>query len=733
MMRRIVCLSLSLALLACLAEAGWADVTVFGYVYYWNLEDTRAVSPRQDPNGLVGGVYRPARRLRIEVEFAGVTIDEEAYTDDLGRFSVTHRDPVINEWLVDVQVRAEVRLDMVGDDATRAAVYEGRLDLWPYNGETGVVDVAAGEEREIDVYIGGPEHNVTSWDYGGMLENHAAFFISQVLCDAYDWLTTRGIAPSEIARDTSIFFPDVSGEISCYNSTLSPPGTAWIDIVDRPLYPDQFTTLDLDQGVVYPQPGDNWYHLRCGVVHEYAHKVMHDVYWAWPRALSLERGTQHEPTACINPELGWVEGWAEFLAGAVVSWPTINGRMGRDREDNIESSYCPNDVELQDARAGSTAWREDVADSCRQENEAENAAVLWDLYDEAGWEYLPSDQQEAAATAGWPAELPLFWHDALSDPDLASIWAIVRDHNPDCLVDESDLWQDSFWYYWKDVHGGDDELMHGLKAILFNRGIQTQALPEHAPERLEVVIRDGRLSLGVSERDPVDRPFLFYNIAYGKQGDTQASRLYETDQPISGEWQPDPEGGSQYADLRDLPYRLEMTGLALPRPSTWDWLVVVVHDSMQCLFATLQNPGGLPDETSEEEQGPQVLPETGEKSSEAVLLGAGVYTGSLGERLGEHGRDLTDWYKVEVAQGTVIRLRLEVPTRPAFNLSLCRRIGRPGGSLVQVEFAWTEEGVVNEIEYVALFSGEYLIDVGMPRRSPLPEGPYTLTIELTPP
>jgi hypothetical protein len=152
---------------------------------------------------------------------------------------------------------------------------------------------------------------------------------------------------------------------------------------------------------------------------------------------------------------------------------------------------------------------------------------------------------------------------------------------------------------------------------------------------------------------------------------------------------------------------------------------------MQCVFATLANPGGLPDTETEEETGPQTLPDT-EKSSEAILLRAGVYLGSLGEK-GEHGLDLTDWYKVDVVEGTVIRLRMDVLADPPFNLSLCWPLKHPAGNFVRVRFSGRDKGLCQELEYVTTHTGEYFIMISMPRTSPMPAGPYTLTIEITPP
>jgi len=50
MVRRVAFWCLFLVLLAGLAETAWAEVTIYGYVYYWNLEDSKAVSLSDDPN-----------------------------------------------------------------------------------------------------------------------------------------------------------------------------------------------------------------------------------------------------------------------------------------------------------------------------------------------------------------------------------------------------------------------------------------------------------------------------------------------------------------------------------------------------------------------------------------------------------------------------------------------------------------------------------------------------------
>ena len=47
----------------------FAEVTVHGHVYYWNLEQGINATVDTDPEEIDGGRYLPARRLLLEVEF----------------------------------------------------------------------------------------------------------------------------------------------------------------------------------------------------------------------------------------------------------------------------------------------------------------------------------------------------------------------------------------------------------------------------------------------------------------------------------------------------------------------------------------------------------------------------------------------------------------------------------------------------------------------------------------
>ena len=588
----------------------FAEVTIRGKVQYWNLEQGINATKDTKPEDIEGGCYLPARRLLLEVEFdSPLTIDEQTYTDDLGYYEVTHRNPLVGDWEVDIEVRAEVNLTTISGEVTDnevwVACYEGALDIWPYNGQTGDRSVGDDETITFDVYMGGPLNNIEEWDGDeeGEGYNHLiAFFMCQVILDDFNWLKERLPDLEVIQRDTSLFYP-VDTEVTHYNQTLNPPGIAWIDVKKGFYYPEV-----IDRDVISRNNktiSQRWQGLRSSVTHEYGHKIMHDIYWTLPRPLKFWESSDHEVITCKSPEFGWKEGWAEFFSAAVLNWPTINGEKGDlsnllsyKKAYNIEEVYYPDTEQIIpfgllpeivpriafDGK-GDFNWRDQIPDDKRAFNEAENAAVLWDIFDPKGWEYLPQSEQESKPIE-WP--VPLKWYDYLEDPNFEHIWEMIageREYSigvtvasgvrqPDCLIDEGDVWEDSFWYYWKnkdDGYGNDTELMHGLKAIMFNRGITSVEYGEHRPEvRItKVDMENNQIEIEVTEEDSEDQPYLYYNLVY--PDDTgEYYPVFAEDQPLNGEWQ-----NNTLSLLIDvLPF--------------YQWsqnkLIVKVHDNMLCSF-----------------------------------------------------------------------------------------------------------------------------------------------------
>lgn len=572
----------------------FAEVTIRGKVQYWNLEQGINATKTTKPENIEGGRYLPARRLLLEVEFdSPLTIDDQTYTDDTGYYEITHRNPLVGNWNVDVEVRAEVKLATIDDEDVFTTCYEGAFDVWPYNGQTGDRSVGDDETVTFNVYIGGPNNNIVEWDgdeEGEGRDHLIAFFICQVILDAFDRLVVQAPDLTVFERDTSLFYP-IDTEVTHYNQTLSPPGVAWIDVKEGFYYPEV-----IDEDIIRNNSktvSQRWQTLRSTITHEYGHKIMHDAYWTLPKPLKFWESSDHQITSCKSPEFGWKEGWAEFFAAAVLNWPTINGEksevsasvLASKEAYNIEQVYCPAvEVPKIDLEGkGNINWRDEIPDDKRAMSEAENAAVLWDIFDSKGWEYLPQDQQEAK-----PDEwlVPLKWYDRLEDLNFERIWEMIagsRDvglgvtviRQPDCLIDEGDVWEDSFWYYWKDKddgYGNNTELMHGLKAIMYNRGITSTEYEEHKPEVTikEVDIENQKIEIEVTEEDTEDQPYLYYNLVYPDYTG-EYYPFFTEDQPLNGEW----KNNTLSFSIDVLPFH------------QWpqNKLIVKVHDNMLCSFA----------------------------------------------------------------------------------------------------------------------------------------------------
>ena len=588
--------------------AAVADITVKGTVYYWNGHE------RDDKAGTIGA-WKPAANTQVQVENDCLAVgDITTYTDWTGQYNATFHQrffrPDFNHLRANVEVRAQVRLEQGGVGGTAGAnditvaCYKtnyilgldvgGPARLFPYNGQTGDVYIKDKETRTLNVYVGPKECpdppaptvpdtqnlRVTSWDYDDDgRRTTAAIFMTQCCYEEYRFLVDNCADKKNLRRSTSIFYP---ANKSAY--VFKPQKGAWIDMRKEDLLKDE-EARDEERWA-------NWQDLRCTVLHEHAHKLMHDVYWTLPKPYPWghggnpfsDEGNDHDPLSCKTAEMGLCEGWADFLPAALQRSPTLKGlRVFRTAAGHIHAAYniehawypgLPKNVSdggYAEA-GGNVAWRTDVTGR-RDWNETEVAAVLWDVHDGTGWEDMPRSQQDAKPAA-WPAHLQ--WFERLWDPKLERIWAIIREE-PECLNDEGEMAinRDSFWTFWLAKHGGDKGLVHGLKAILHNREMAHELKPQHAPEIAKVRVLPGCSTvlfadLAVKEADEEDRPFLYYNVAYGKSKGAEPLKLLHTsDQPLEGEW-----AGDQLA-----------ARIRLPARDQWDRLIVKVHDSMTCAFA----------------------------------------------------------------------------------------------------------------------------------------------------
>jgi len=570
------------------ASTASANITVKGTVRYWNGDV-------ENVDGTTGA-YVPARFLHVQVENDDWTVcDIDTWTDVNGKYSVTFKQeiyrPDFNRLEINIEVRASVWLDKVEkkravDVENTVSAYKGAVRLYPYNGQTRSLGVNDGSTVTINVYVQGPgsptdfgaagggAYNlpIQSWDYNDDgRRTVAGIFMCQVCREEYQFLRDRAADKTELTRSTSIFYPEAK---AAYRDTASIPrihgiseGTGWIDMSYRKLFDDE----KLPTGT-----WREWRELRYTVLHEFSHKLMHDVYWTMPKTHPW-MSSVHDPTSCGSGEMGWREGWAQFLPASVLRIPTMTGMPVSAAKGvtarNIEHAWYPTPPGMPtppcDDVPGFVTWRDSITGR-RDWNEIEVAAVLWDIYDSTGWEYMPKAEQDKKP-AGWPGELR--WYERLHDPNLDRIWKMVK-KQPEALNDEDEaaIHRDSFWTFWLKEYGNDKELVHGLKAILHNRDIRHTLRPQNAPEFVKLRALPGCTTvpfaeLKVKEKDEEDRPFLYYNIAYSKGGGA-LKLMFTQDMPLEGRWSDD-----------------QLTGrIRLPDRSKWDRLVVKLHDSMTCTF-----------------------------------------------------------------------------------------------------------------------------------------------------
>lgn len=507
-----------------------------------------------------------------------------------------------------------------------------------------------------DVKIGGPDNNIEDywdaditslWDGGaGTGLNHiTAAFMSQVIKDGFDWLVDRNATAQDLDRTTCIIFPsDETGifgigasNIDKYKPTQLPPGTGHIHIIPKKLFPSQYTFGDSAKPIGY-----YWKDLRSTLLHEYGHKIMHDVYWTMPKPLTFwdSFDSEHDIYTCKDPELGWTEGWAEFFAAAVQNWPTVNGEKGISGY-NIEqvgtidmSDYTFMIVEPEDE--GQIKWHSVLLahyyDDKRNMNEGEVASVLWDIFDPTGWEYMPNSTQNMKPVS-WQNQSFLKWYDRLEDPNLDKIWSIIRDNEPDCLMDEQDVFEDSFWYYWLEKYGNDSQLVHGLKAVLFNRGIPSTKKPETSPRIVSssIDLQKHKINIEIEELDPEDQPYLYYNVEYKTDPNELSKMIYNKDKLLSSL-------GTIWTNNRLI------VSINIPSSYQWSNLLLRVHDSMLPVFLEYTNDiTTTTTETSTENKGDLTI--VGSSNTPGYITDleiVGNYVHLVDGRTGYYVIDITD-------------------------------------------------------------------------------------------
>ena len=550
---------LSSASLASPQQKVYADeIAVTGTVYYWTLEDvygSEFCDDQDDFTSIQGGKYLPLKNTYIESEYIRWGNDPDSYTHDNGYYYLKNTGLDEGSYDVNLEIRAKTiinsRWTLIGYQDTVVSIFKDSLDVYAVNVETDSYSIHTGDILTLDVYIGGPKNNLIDGDTEGF-EALTSYWLAQDLRNYYRKVILQAPDPGDLPWDIYLKYP----RSKSFYHPFGLPTKGHIELSSEDLFPSQV----IDSGVSCTpyQINKNWKNLQATARHEYTHQIMDMVFTDMP----AEDTGSHAPNVCTNAETAWVEGFAEFLPAAMLNWPTTEGV--RDL-GNLEFNYNPymtaapgrriidepfNPNHPPEKGLGSIDWHYRIMEGCDQpeNSEGEVAAVLWDIYDLRGWEYLPEAVQPAAtstSTAGLPPSTwkrPLRWYDRITDSYLSDFWRIFK-RSPWNLVGDHSTGNTSFWAKWLDEYGNDEASIHGLKAILFNRGIDPEPKPEHAPSIEEMTIDEAsrRINLTISEEDPEDRNFLYFNVGYMKQLDgSEFSYYYTEDQPLSdlgGHWQ----------------------------------------------------------------------------------------------------------------------------------------------------------------------------------------------------
>ncbi len=526
------------------------QIAITGTVYYWTLEDVAADSfceKTDDFKEFQGGKYLPLRNTYIESEYVRIGSDPNSYTHDNGYYYLKNSGLSEGSYDVNLEIRAKTimnsRLTLLGSMDTVVSIFEDSLDVYAVNVESTAYSIHTGETFNLDVYIGGPKNNIIGSNNSG-LEALTSFWLAQDLSIYFRKVVQLAPNASELPWDVYLKYP----RSKSFYHPFGLPTKGHIELSSAELFPSQI--MDSMGTCTTYNITSNWKLLQATSRHEYSHQIMDMVYGEMP----ADDTGSHAPNVCTNPQTAWVEGFAEFLPASILNWQTVEGVKDLS---NLEFNYNPYMTE--DSRGiinapfnplfppqtglGSIDWHYRIMQGCTQpeESEGEVAAVLWDIFDSAGWEYLPEKFQPGSLPSGTavipPAtwQRPLRWYDRISDVYLEDFWKIFKD-KPWNLVGNHTANTDSFWSKWLAEFKNDKVAIHGLKAILFNRGIDTQPKPEHAPsiKTISIDTATRKINLTISEGDAEDRDFLYVNVGYMKQlTDTKMDYYYTEDKPVS--------------------------------------------------------------------------------------------------------------------------------------------------------------------------------------------------------
>lgn len=435
-----------------------ADVTVRGNVQVWNF---------------VTNAYEPLKQARVRVVLAEYhdcdTRDVEAQTDNSGNYSVKKG----NAWVRDGYDAYLIAFAEVED---KLEVQSHYMQVDGYQAVSGTVFARDNRTTTINLKIGGPQDNVRKYQVGGVAalgnassvnnrtQGHRAFFIFHEMTDHRLQLAARSLGEGDF-EEKEVSYP-VDADVGSY-----------VPVLDYIRFPDRHFTEGYDRASEVCR-------------HELSHGIMADTYIAWPGWMHLWTYPREHELAMEwkDRDFAWSEAWADFL-----SQVTQSLRYGRPHID----------LESLDA-----SWRRQIkAGADHSKIEGEIAGALWDIYDGVGWE---KRYEQVGAIPGEEQ-----FYDGIADPDLTKIWHIFKTFHPYGFTHVSYMGKpDNFVWYWlnKTPYGQ----RHALKAILFNRGIRTDELPQNPPSvNITSALWRGDqavISVEVREQDNEDREHVWLEI-----------------------------------------------------------------------------------------------------------------------------------------------------------------------------------------------------------------------------
>lgn len=465
----------------CSLQIALANVTIKGYVEYYDC---------------LRKAYFPAKNVLVEVEGDWLDTDVRVHTDDRGNYTATQRDPWIGNF--------DINIDVYAQTLGRASIYESMFSWWAYNVSSAMkYDINGGQTAVINLSIGGPRNTVAGTWYRSVAENANAFVLHQEVIEHYRKLEAMSF-PASAFTDTDIIAPAM-GMTAYYNYLTDFVNMTYSTLCAQ----DGFHTgMENWTNITEKKTGyyDNFYILD-GMRHEVSHRVQYRL--AGSVLIGLNIPANHSPLMESNQFLAYTEGFASFLPLATVNKPSIY--------EPTPSKYS-NPAGIAELRTAlppvnNNAW------------EGEMTAMLVDLFDPASVkEQMRHPAQKSLDGIAMPDAIisSQTWTDRLSDSSLGRIRPLLAQRVVYGGISVAVQTANDFFEAYRRTYPQDT---HALKAIAFNRCLQTGFLPQRTPF-IEGSITIGRinanligLSFTVTELDPEDQKFVTVSL-WRQQGTT---------------------------------------------------------------------------------------------------------------------------------------------------------------------------------------------------------------------